>query len=96
MFQNKIKVESYDKLNQRPVLKCSICNGERVAGFKDIHTGKFEEVMLIRNDRDLDWFMEKYDMAAITKEYETCKYPPASKKDCTFLQYTTTPGYGKI
>ena len=69
MFQKKIKVEQYDKLNQRPVLKCSICNGERVAGFKDIHTGKFEEVMLIRNDKDLDWFMEKYDVAAITKEY---------------------------
>ena len=51
------------------MLKCSICNGERVAGFKDIHTGKFEEVMLIRNDKDLDWFMEKYDVAAITKEY---------------------------
>ena len=23
----------------KPVIKCSICNGEQVAGFQDIHTG---------------------------------------------------------
>ena len=69
MFQKKIKVEPYDKSNKTPILKCSICNGERVAGFKDNHTGKFEEVMVIRDGKDLDWFMEKYDVAAITKEY---------------------------
>ena len=60
---------TYDRENQKPVLKCSICNGEQVVGFKDIHTGKFEEVMLIRNDADLDQFMEMYDIAAVTKEY---------------------------
>ena len=42
-------MKTYDKETSRPVLKCSICNGEQVAGFKDIHTGKFEEVMLIRD-----------------------------------------------
>ena len=34
--------------------RASICNGEQVAGFKDIHTGKIEEVMLIKNQADLD------------------------------------------
>ena len=30
-----------DKDNQIPIVKCNICNGEQVAGFKDVHTGKF-------------------------------------------------------
>lgn len=61
--------KEYDKANKRPVLKCSICNGEQVAGFKDIHTGKFEEVMLIRNERDLTAFKEMYGVEDIAKEY---------------------------
>ena len=40
-----------------------------MAGFKDIHTGHFDEIMLIRDAADLDTFMEMYDVAAITKEY---------------------------
>ena len=61
--------ESYDPENQRPVLRCSICNGEKVAGFKDIHTGKFEEVMFIRDDRELREFMDRYGVSEMTKEY---------------------------
>ncbi len=63
--------KDFDRENKRPVLKCSICNGEQVAGFKDIHTGKFEEVMLIRNERDLETFRELYGIegAEIAKEY---------------------------
>lgn len=62
----------YDKENLKPVIKCSICTGEQVAGFKDIHTGRFEEVMLIRNSRDLDAFTQLYDLydaGEISKEY---------------------------
>lgn len=69
LFSKKAVKAEYDKENQRPVLKCSICNGEQVAGFKDIHTGKFDEIMLIHNGEDLDQFMETYDLCSITKEY---------------------------
>ena len=31
----------------KPVIRASICTGEEVAGFKDIRTGKIEEIMLI-------------------------------------------------
>lgn len=61
--------KEYDRENTRPVLKCSICNGEQVAGFKDIHTGKFEEVMLIRGEKDLKEFMEAYGVDTVSKEY---------------------------
>ncbi|MCR5595576.1 MAG: aspartate dehydrogenase [Lachnospiraceae bacterium] len=71
MFGRKKEPEmrTYDRENKRPVLKCSICNGEQVAGFKDIHTGKFEEIMLIRNKSELNSFMEMYGIDTITKEY---------------------------
>ena len=59
----------YDPEKQRAVLKCSICNGEQVAGFKDRQTGHFTEVMLIRDGNDLDTFMEIYKLSAVTKEY---------------------------
>ncbi len=72
MFGKKKKTVSeipYDPLNQRAVLKCSICTGEQVAGFKDIRTGKFTEVMLIRDQGGLDTFMERYALASVAKEY---------------------------
>ncbi len=70
MFGRKIvKKKTYDKENLRPILRCSICTGEQVAGFKNLHTGKFEEVMLIRNQKELDSFMEMYEIDTITKEY---------------------------
>ncbi len=59
----------YDSQKQKAVLKCSICNGEQVAGFKDIATGKFEEIMFIRDSRDLEGFMKAYGLTDIAKEY---------------------------
>ena len=59
-FKKKIVMKTYDKENKKPVIKASICNGEQVAGFKDIHTGKIEEVMLIKNQADLDAFKKMY------------------------------------
>ncbi len=70
MFGKKtVKKKEYDQESLRPILRCSICTGEQVAGFKNIHTGKFEEVMLVRNQKDLDQFMEMYGIDTVTKEY---------------------------
>ncbi len=68
-FRNKSKKKTYDSENKKPVLRCSICTGEQVAGFKDLQTGKFEEVMLIRNDRELSEFKDMYGIKEISKEY---------------------------
>lgn len=59
----------FDPAAQRAVLRCSICNGEQVAGFKDLRTGKFTEVCLIRNDRELEAFKKQYGITEIMKEY---------------------------
>lgn len=60
---------AFDERIYKPVLKCSICNGEQVAGFKNIQTGKFDEIMLIRNETELREFKEKYGINEISKEY---------------------------
>lgn len=60
---------TYDPTTHQPILKCSICTGEQVAGIKDIHTGKFEEVMLIRTEKDLDTFLKMCGVTTVTKEY---------------------------
>ena len=70
LFKKKITTKSYDKENKKPIIKASICNGEQVAGFKDIHTGKIEEIMLIKSPADLANFREMYGIKEeITKEY---------------------------
>ena len=82
LFSKRTEKKTYDRSNQKPVikasirvsnrpmLKASICNGEQVAGFKDIHTGKIEEVMLIRRAEDLETFKTMYGIEGeITKEY---------------------------
>ena len=69
-FKKKVIVHAYDKENKKPVIKASICNGEQVAGFKDINTGKIEEVMLIKSPADLVKFKSMYGIEEeITKEY---------------------------
>lgn len=51
---------TYNKETQIPAIKASICNGEQVVGFLDLHTNKFEEVMLIQSDKDLTAFKHMY------------------------------------
>ena len=70
LFSKKSEKKTYDQNNQKPVIKASICNGEQVAGFKDIHTGKFEEVMLISRAEDIETFKTMYGIEEeIAKEY---------------------------
>ena len=66
-FKKKAVKKAYDIENQKPVIKCSICNGEQVAGFVNIHNNVFEDVMLIRCREDLEMFREQY---GITEEIE--------------------------
>ena len=63
MFGRKKKVRlEYDHQTQKPILHKSICTGETTAGFKDLRTGNYHDVMLIRNDKELEEFMEMYGL----------------------------------
>lgn len=68
-WKKRTRQADYDRENWKPVLKCSICNGEQVAGFKNIHTGEFKEECLIRSGSELEEFKQKYGISEMTKEY---------------------------
>lgn len=69
IFKKK-QPKSYNASIKQPIIRVSICNGEQVAGFKDIRTGEFEEIMLIRNVEDLDKFRRMYGITGeIVKVY---------------------------
>lgn len=63
MFKRKRKqTRDYDRENWKPVLRCSICTGETVAGFQNVHTKKFQEVQLVRDESDLREFLDTYGL----------------------------------
>lgn len=63
------KAPAFDSQNQEPVIRCSICTGEQTAGFRDLRTGHFTEVMLIRNDADLEQFKQEYGIDTVKTIY---------------------------
>ena len=70
MFRKKQKFSfEYDPETQYPVIRASICNGERVAGFKNKTDGHFTEVIFIRSEADIEDFKEAYGLDDIRTEY---------------------------
>lgn len=70
-FSKKQEKRTYDEENQKPVIRSSICTGEKGAGFQDMHTGKFTKIMLIHTPRDLEKFRRLYNIGSseITTQY---------------------------
>ena len=61
MFWKKVtKKKTYDPRIRTPFIRSSICTGEKVAGFMNSETERFDEVMLIRTPADLEEFRETY------------------------------------
>ena len=58
----------FDPERYTPVIRRSICTGERSAGFRDRTTGRTEEIMLIRDDRDLEEFRTQYGIQGTIQE----------------------------
>ena len=70
LFKKKTIVKTYDKESKKPIIEAIICNGEQVAGFKDIRTGRIEEIMLIKKPADIEDFKKMYGINGdIEKEY---------------------------
>ena len=63
------KTKYYDPNVEKPIVKSSICTGEKTAGFKDLTTGKYRDVMAIKSDADLQQFMKDYGLETIDTEY---------------------------
>lgn len=67
-FKKANKEVTYDSKTKEPAIKASICNGEQVAGFRDINTGAFEEIMFIRDQNDLLKFKKQYGIQGDIKK----------------------------
>ena len=63
--------EAYDRAALEPVIRSSICTGERTACMRDRETGKIHEIMALRTERDLTEFAKQYgaDLSGIRTIY---------------------------
>lgn len=52
----------FDPSAQEAVIKCSVCTGEKIAGFRDRASGRFTEVMLLKSSEDEKRFLKTYNM----------------------------------
>ena len=59
-FRQKIERKTYDPEIRKPAIRVSICTGEKVAGFKNLKSERFEEIMLLNDEKDLKEFKETY------------------------------------
>ncbi|HIV86090.1 MAG TPA: aspartate dehydrogenase [Candidatus Monoglobus merdigallinarum] len=71
MLLRKKEVMAFDRSKFTPVIRRSICTGESTAGFKDLKTGKFLEIMRISGKKDFHEFLKTYGIkeAEVTDEW---------------------------
>ena len=67
--KSKVSARPYDAANLEPAVRCSICTGEKTAGFLNRHDGHFTEVMLIRTPKDEQKFKEEYKVDSLKVIY---------------------------
>ncbi|MCR5594199.1 MAG: aspartate dehydrogenase [Saccharofermentans sp.] len=51
-----IDIYRYNKQTEVPAVKSSICTGEKTAGFLEVNTGKYRDIMLVESDADIEVF----------------------------------------
>ena len=54
---------AYPPEDYEPVIRSSICTGEKVACMRNRQTGRMQEIMLIRTQDDLDSFCRRYQLS---------------------------------
>lgn len=59
----------YDPAVEEPVIRSSICTGERTAGFRNLSTGRFREYELIRDEDELQAFCKRCGVASCKTIY---------------------------
>lgn len=54
-----------DITNMKPMIRKSQSTGEMVAGFLNPETGDFQVAMEINEERDIDAFVDQYDLSVV-------------------------------
>lgn len=65
----KTPLPTYDKENEIPAVKSSICTGEKTAGFVDKRTGKYRDVVAVKTPADLEEFKKTYGVEEVKTIY---------------------------
>ena len=58
--KKKERAPEFPAEKYEPVLRCSICTGEQVACMREREGGRLREIMLIRDEEDLETFRKNY------------------------------------
>ena len=58
------QLPSFPPEDYEPVIRSSICTGERVACMRERATGRLHEIMLLRTNEDLALFCRNYGLQA--------------------------------
>lgn len=67
--KDQIRKIDYNKETEVPAVKSSICTGEKTAGFLEVNTGKYRDVMLVKSDADIDLFKKACGVDEVRKIY---------------------------
>ena len=54
---------AYPPEEYEPVIRSSICTGEKVACMRNRQSGRMTEIMLIRSQEDMDSFCRRYQLS---------------------------------
>lgn len=65
MLVAKKEVRKIDVVNKKPLIRKSQSTGEMIAGFLDPETGNFDVVMDIAEEKDIDEFLDRYDLSVV-------------------------------
>ena len=65
MLVAKKEVSKLDVLNKKPLIRKNQATGGMVAGFLDPETGEFDVAMEIGDERDIDEFLDRYDLSVV-------------------------------
>ena len=65
MLVAKKEVSKLNVLNKKPLIRKNQITGEMVAGFLDPETGAFEVAMEIGDEKDIDEFLDRYDLSVV-------------------------------
>ena len=56
-------VKDYKRM--KPLIRKNKNTGEMIAGFLDTESGVYHTDMEVANDKDIDTFLEKYDLSVV-------------------------------
>ena len=65
MLVAKKEAVKIDVANKKQLIRKNQSTGEMVAGFLDPESGVFEVAMEITDERDIDEFLDRYDLSVV-------------------------------